>query len=239
MSAGIAIVHADPLHTQVYEHLWTALADGTLAAGDRLKDTVWAERLGVSRTPVREALRKLAHDGALDPQGPGGYRVHRFSMEEVGELYRCRAALEALVAEEAAMRGNLALVDALGASIRTAEAALAADDLEALQPANGAFHRLLTDSSRNKHLRHLLEQTRRVVQMARRQVLASASLAAAPRDEYRSSMEAVVADHRALHAAIAAGDGPRAATLMRSHLLATAQDMITLLGRQALATDAA
>lgn len=238
MSAETAIIHADPLHAQVYEKLWDALASGALAAGDRLKDTAWAERLGVSRTPVREALRKLAHDGALDPLGPGGYRVHRFSTEEVSELYRCRAALEVLVAEEAAMRGGPELAEELGANIAAAEAALAADDLEALQPVNGAFHRLLAGSSRNKHLRHLLEQTRRIVQMARRQVLASASLAPAPRDEYRRGMETVVADHRALHAAIAAGDAPRAATLMRSHLLATAQDMITLLG-QSRATDAA
>jgi DNA-binding GntR family transcriptional regulator len=229
MKPDLTVAHADPLHAQVYERIWNSLSAGELPAGDRLKDTEWAARLGVSRTPVREALRKLAHDGALDPQGPGGYRVHLFSPAEVDDLYRCRAALEALVAEEVAGRRDEALLAQLAANLKTAEAALARDDLEALQPVNGAFHDALIDATQNVHLRRLLEQTRRVVQMARRQVLARAVTEAAPRGDYRRSMEAVVADHRALYEALAAGDASRAGSFMRRHLLATAKDMMALL----------
>jgi DNA-binding GntR family transcriptional regulator len=218
----------DPLHARVYDLLWARLTDGELPAGTRLKDTEWAARLGVSRTPVREAFRKLAHDGALEPLGPGGYQVRRFTAEEIGEIYRCRAALEALAAEEAARNGK-ALRRELAANITAAEAALAADDLEALQRLNGAFHDAVLDASGNSHLRRLLEQTRRVVHLARRQVLARTAAGEVPSRDYRDSLTRVIDDHRALQAALAREDAAQAAVLMRSHLLATAQHMADLL----------
>src|ERR1700722_7323913 len=93
--------HGDPLHLQVYDHIWTALMAGELPPGTRLKDGDWAQRLGVSRTPVREAFRKLVQDGALDPLESVGFSVHVFTAREVAGLYHCRGALERLVAEEA------------------------------------------------------------------------------------------------------------------------------------------
>jgi DNA-binding GntR family transcriptional regulator len=218
-----------PLHSQVYEHLWAALIDGELAPGTRLKDGAWATRLGVSRTPVREAFRKLVQDGALDPQDSVGFRVHAFSAGEVLGLYRCRAALEALVAEEAAADRSPALLSELAANIAAAQHALDAADLDALQRLNGEFHLVLLDASRNRHLRRLLEQTGRSVRMARGQVMRRAAADAALREDYRRSLQPVVDDHRTLHAAVAAGDAARAAALMHTHLMETARDMTLLL----------
>jgi DNA-binding GntR family transcriptional regulator len=218
-----------PLHAQVYDHLWTALIDGELGPGTRLKDGDWATRLGVSRTPVREALRKLVQDGALDPQDSVGFRVHAFTAAEVLGLYRCRAALEALVAEEAAADRSPALLSELAANIAAAQHAFDAGDLDALQQLNGAFHLILLDASRNPHLRRLLEQTGRSVRMARGQVLRRAAADATLREDYRRSLQPVVDDHRALHAAVAAGDTTGAAALMHTHLMETARDMTLLL----------
>jgi GntR family transcriptional regulator of vanillate catabolism len=218
-----------PLHSQVYEHLWAALIDGDLPSGTRLKDGDWATRLGVSRTPVREAFRKLVQDGALDPQDSVGFRVHAFTSEEVLGLYRCRAALEALVAEEAAADHSPGLLSELAANIAAAQQALDAANLDALQRLNGEFHLILLDASRNRHLRRLLEQTGRSVRMARGQVLRRAAADAALREDYRRSLQPVVDDHRALHEAVAAGDTARAASLMHNHLLETARDMTFLL----------
>jgi DNA-binding GntR family transcriptional regulator len=224
-----AIDRAEPLHARTYDVLWQRLEDGELPAGARLRDTDWATRLGVSRTPVREALRKLAHDGVLDPLGPGGYEVHRFSAAEVGELYRCRAALEALAAEEAARRNGAALAEALARNVAEAAEALARDDLEVLQRLNGAFHDAVLDAAATPYLQRLLEQTRRLVRVARRQLLAQALADRAPRGAYREGLVRVLDDHRALQHAIAEGDGARAGALMRGHLLATARDMGALL----------
>lgn len=221
--------HGDPIHVQVYDRLWEGLISGELTASQRLKDTEWSVRLGVSRTPVREAFRKLAHDGALDALDTVGYRVHAFSGSEVGGLYRCRAALEALVAEEIAGNPAPDLLARLAANIEAAEQALAADGFAALQRLNGEFHMILVNASRNPHLRRLLDQTGRIVRMARQQVMTRAGSDGALRRHYRESLEAVVSDHRALLAGVAAGDGARSATLMRSHLLATAHSMSALL----------
>jgi DNA-binding GntR family transcriptional regulator len=227
--ASSFVGHGSPIHVQVYDRLWEGLMAGELPAGQRLKDTEWSVRLGVSRTPVREAFRKLAHDGALDALETVGYKVHAFSPSEVAGLYRCRAALEALVAEEVASEPNPDLLVRLAANIEAAERELEADDFVALQRLNGEFHFILVNASRDPHLRRLLEQTGRIVRMARRQVMMHAGSDDALRSDYRDSLQLVVADHRALLAALAAGDAARSATLMRNHLLATAQRMSALL----------
>jgi DNA-binding GntR family transcriptional regulator len=234
-----AFGRAEPLHARTYDLLWQRLESGELAAGARLKDTDWAARLGVSRTPVREALRKLAHDGALDPLGVGGYQVHRFSAGEIAELYRCRAALEALAAEEAARRGGAALSAVLEANVAAAGQALEAGDLEALQQLNGAFHDAVLEAAESPYVMRLLEQIRRLVRMARRQLLARAMAGAESHGAYREGLVRVLADHVALHGAIAASDGARAGALMRSHLLATARDMGAVLDSATLLGDAA
>jgi DNA-binding GntR family transcriptional regulator len=227
--ASSFVGHGSPIHVQVYDRLWEGLMAGELPAGRRLKDSEWSVRLGVSRTPVREALRKLAHDGAVDALETVGYKVHAFTPSEVAGLYRCRAALEALVAEEVAIEANPDLLVSLAANIEAAERELEADDFDALQRLNGEFHFILVNASHDPHLRRLLEQTGRVVRMARRQVMMHASSGETLRSDYRDSLRLVVADHRVLLAALAARDVARSATLMRSHLLATAQRMSALL----------
>jgi GntR family transcriptional regulator, vanillate catabolism transcriptional regulator len=218
-----------PLHAQVYEHLWAALIGGDLPPGTRLKDGDWATRLGVSRTPVREAFRKLVQDGALDPQDSVGFRVHAFTSADVLGLYRCRAALEALVAEEAANNHSPGLLSELAENVAAAQHALDAGDLDALQRLNGDFHLILLDASRNRHLRRLLELTGRSVRMARGQVLRRAAASTDLRENYRRSLQPVVDDHRTLYEAVAAGDAARAASAMHNHLLETARDMTLLL----------
>ena len=218
-----------PLYIQVYDHIWAALVSGELLAGTRLKDGDWATRLGISRTPVREAFRKLVQEGAMDPLGSVGFSVHAFTPDEVIGLYRCRAALEALVAEEAAADRSPALLDALAANIAAAERALDESDFAELQRLNSDFHTTLLGASRNPHLRRLIEQTGRSVRMARRQVLHYASTHPGRRDDYLRSLQPVLDDHRALYRAVAAGNAILAASMMRDHLLDTARDMITLL----------
>ena len=224
-----SVGQAAPLHIQVYDHIWRALMAGELPAGARLKDGTWAERLGVSRTPVREAFRKLMQDGAIDPLDSVGFRVHAFTPEEITGLYACRAALEALVAEEAAAHSGGELLSRLSANTTAAETALSQGDIEALQRINGEFHAILLNVSQNRHLRRLVEQTERSVHMARQQVLQRAASDAVRRDDYLRGLQAVLNHHRALVDAIAAGDAARASATMRDHLLCTAQDMTLLL----------
>ncbi len=227
--AAAPIALSEPLYSQAYDRIWAALIAGDLQAGARLKDGEWAERLGISRTPVREAFRKLMQDGAIDPLSSVGFRVHEFTADEILGLYRCRAALEAVVAEEAAAERSPTLLDALAENIEAAEHALHIDDLEALQRLNSAFHRILLETGGNPHLRRLLEQTGRSVQMARRQVLRRANEGSECKADYRRSLQAVLDDHRALLKAVASGDTALAGSMMRDHLMDTARDMAVTL----------
>lgn len=92
------------LFEQIHQILWDKIRSGEIVPGQRLKDIEWANRLGVSRTPVREAMRKMQQEGVLMPLAQGGYEVRPTSRRDLIELYRCRAALETLAAEEAAER---------------------------------------------------------------------------------------------------------------------------------------
>jgi DNA-binding GntR family transcriptional regulator len=231
--ASQPIGQGDPLYIQVYDHIWAALVAGELPAGTRLKDGDWATRLRVSRTPVREAFRKLVQEGVVDPLESVGFRVHAFTPDEVIGLYRCRAALEALVAEEAAADRSPGLLSEMAANIAAAEQALNSGDFDGLQRLNSEFHFIMLDASRNRHLRRLVEQTGRSVRMARRQVMQHATANPARREDYRRSLQPVLDDHRALYQAVAAGDAALAASVMRTHLLQTAQDMTAMLAATA------
>src|SRR4029077_6682136 len=90
------------LFEQIHGILWEKIRSGEIESGQRLKDIEWARKLNVSRTPVREAMRKMQQEGVLIPLAQGGYEVRPTSRADLIELYRCRAALEALAAEEAA-----------------------------------------------------------------------------------------------------------------------------------------
>jgi DNA-binding GntR family transcriptional regulator len=227
------IGQGDPLYIQVYERIWAALTAGELPAGTRLKDGEWAARLGVSRTPVREAFRKLMQEGVIDPLDSVGFRVHAFTPDEVNGLYRCRAALEALVAEEAAKDHSPGLLSELAANLTATEHALDKGDIEGLQRLNSDFHTILLGANRNPHLRRLVEQTGRSVRMARRQVLRNANANATRREDYRRSLQPVLVDHRAIYAAVAAGNVILAALMMRDHLLDTVHDMAAMLDADA------
>ena len=226
------IGQGDPLYIQVYERIWATLMAGELPAGARLKDGEWAARLGVSRTPVREAFRKLMQEGVIDPLDSVGFRVHAFTPDEVIGLYRCRAALEALVAEEAATDPSPGLLSELAANLTATEHALDKGDIERLQRLNSDFHTILLGASRNRHLRRLVEQTGRSVRMARRQVLRNANANATRREDYRRSLQPVLVDHRAIYEAVAAGNVILAASMMRDHLLDTVHDMAVMLNAE-------
>src|SRR3989304_10009044 len=95
-----------PLREEVYGALRRAIVQGELSPGNRVVETELAGRLGISRTPVREALRKLAAEGFI-AKGPGSSLVvSAMSPEEVEETFRIRAVLEGLAAHLAAERAT-------------------------------------------------------------------------------------------------------------------------------------
>ncbi len=216
-----------PLFDQIYDILWERILAGEIRPGTRLSDLDWSKRLDVSRTPVREAMRKLQQDGVLLPLDRGGYEVRRMEADDLVALYRCRAVLEALAVRGAARALSDEAVAALAADVEEADAMLAAGRLEEAFALNTRFHTTLLSADDNPYLERLLKDLRRMILFARASLMIAAHERDATRD-YRAHIGSVVSDHRAIAAALAARDGAAAAERMESHLFATGEDMARL-----------
>ncbi len=104
-----------------YSTLLNEIVDGTLEAGTILAEVEQSNRLGVSRTPLREALSRLRKDGLIAAQSGRGLAVTEISVEDILELYELRQPLEQQAARLAALRGNPALFASLADEFRHAE----------------------------------------------------------------------------------------------------------------------
>jgi DNA-binding GntR family transcriptional regulator len=219
-------VEKNHLFEQIHKVLWEKIRSGDIVPGQRLKDIEWAQRLGVSRTPVREAMRKMQQEGVLIPLTQGGYEVRGTSRRDLIELYRCRAALEALATEDAAARAGDAEVARLETLVRQCDDAIAADDLDAAFAHNSAFHKAIVDLSGNAHLQGLLDSLQKLVFFYRSALLKMSKDDAGNRAQYVERLRIKQDHHRAILAAIRARDAARAGALMRDHVRETAEDLL-------------
>ncbi|RMH52683.1 MAG: GntR family transcriptional regulator [Alphaproteobacteria bacterium] len=177
---------------------------GALMPGDRLREELIAERLGLSRTPVREALRRLEAEGIVEHRPRVGAAIRRLGHAEIVELYEMRMVLERTAAELAARHGLVAEFDTL--------AALNAEIAACPDPVRGAainqdFHRTLYHAGRN---RFLLEAA---------QPLNNALLLLGPTTYVDPDRVAVVVqEHSAVIDALRAGDAGAAGAAAAAHL---------------------
>lgn len=177
---------------------------GDLRPGSRLVESELAERLGVSRTPIREALQRLETQGVVTRDGRS-LVVAELDHDQLGELYVVRAELEGLAARLAARHAAPEEVRVL-AELLEADHALLGDPA-ALARANKRFHRQIHLASHN---RYLIQQLAHIHQAMA--LMATTSLAAAGRGPE------ALAEHGAILAAIAAGRGEEADEAMRTHI---------------------
>lgn len=177
----IAVQRAAPLAEQVYGHLRSILRSHAFEPGDRLVDSALAKRLNVSRTPVREALMRLAADGLVETQG-GGFIVPRLTLADVRDVFEIRRLLEpaaaAKVADALDKQGRRELAEAMLA----ADGAIAADDASAFAAANIAFRAAWVSRIPNQRMRQTLLRFDDQVSMVRRLTLADPVSRAAAHD---------------------------------------------------------
>jgi DNA-binding GntR family transcriptional regulator len=190
------------------------ILDGTYPAGSRLTELEVAAALGMSRTPVREAIRTLAADGLVRPTG-WGVTVVALDLGDLDHAYQVRAALDGLTAELAADRqrtGRIAIADlaSVRAAATDAAQATAAGRLQQAVEHNRRFHRRIAELAGNPIALSALDRLWD-------QILVSTlhSLAAPARPEQ------VAAQHEELLAAVADGRVADAGRLARQHALDT------------------
>ena len=148
------------LGSDVYGNLWDWILGHNLHPGEKLSDLRLSEELGVSRTPVREALHRLAQDGVVDYAPNRGFFVARFSATDIAEIFDLRAALEALACRTAGNRSpppsfTRALDELNRVESKIAEAVTDQHRLDASRvflEADQGFHRWIVEQSGNQRL---------------------------------------------------------------------------------------
>jgi len=191
---------------------------GELQPGQRLAELGLAERLGVSRTPIRQALPALAREGLLAAAGRRGYVVRSFSPEDVADAIETRGLLEGLAARRIAERGASAeLLQRLKECLAEGDAIVARKRFEALDEQrysemNGRFHALIVEGSGSRILADSLAHNDHVPFASAKAVAFSKDLAVLlPVLSYAHRQ------HHAIVQALEKGEGARVEALMREH----------------------
>lgn len=198
----------------VYDRIRRGIVEGRHPPGSRLVEQRLAESLSVSRTPVREAVRRLESEGLVVVERNRGAHVRPLSEHDVADLYEVRARLEAYAAELAAERAQpddvASLTDAAEEFASAVERAVPGDldPVRALDAANARFHGTLHAASRHGRIRQL------VAGAVDAPLVFQALQRFEPAELDRSALF-----HHLIAEAVAAGEGGRAGRLMTEHVL--------------------
>jgi DNA-binding GntR family transcriptional regulator len=146
------------LADEVYDQLVSAIMNLDIGQQDRLVQEKLATDLGISRTPVREALMRLEQEGVLQKSAQGGYRLHQMSDQEVRELYQTRAAIEGQVARILAEKNDPSDLAKLRETIKREENISSATIRDYFE-ANRNIHRHFVELANNRYLLEMFDMT--------------------------------------------------------------------------------
>jgi DNA-binding GntR family transcriptional regulator len=203
------------LERRVYERLRDEIVSGLLRPGEQLVEARIAADLGVSKTPVREALIRLQRDGLVEIEPYRGAHVVEPSAEDVREILELRLLIESQIARDLAERQPVDILDALGASVAESRAAFEAGDSQRLLGAITEFSDVLAGSCDNSRMVKLLADLRSVLLL-----IGNTSLRA-PGREARS-----IAEHERIIEALRAGDADAAAAATADHIHSIERDSL-------------
>jgi len=210
-----AIRIAQPaLYEEVAERLRQRIFSHELPPGTWIDEQALAEDYGISRTPLREALKVLASEGLVTLKPRRGCYVTELSGGDIQEIFPIIAMLEGRCAYEATQKASGADVARLEKIQDTLEMAAAASDIPAYFEANQQFHQELWQMTGNRWLLQVIQDLRKVLKLTRYQSLSVDG-------RLKKSME----EHRELLAAIKAKQPELAEQVMKQHLIAGSEAM--------------
>jgi DNA-binding GntR family transcriptional regulator len=196
-----------PLGEIVYETLREAIIKQILKPGERLMEQELAEEMGVSRTPVREALRKLELEGYVVMIPRKGAYVAGLSIKDINNVFEIRGALETLAAGLAASRATQEEIEEMERNLVMEAALFETSDLPKTIEVDTRFHELIYRASKNNRLQNMLKDLRDQVQRFRTTTLA-----------VPGRMKFALDEHRRIVEAIAAGNVQEAKLAIREHI---------------------
>lgn len=214
LKAFMALPERRSLGHSVYENLKEAIVEGTLVPESRVVETRFAEALGISRTPVREAMHKLEQEGLLRQDPKGGFYVVGLTRADIEEAFGIRGVLESYAARLATIRHQEGELAPLEEKLADYEVCLEQGRVDELPGINTDFHELLYGLSRSPKLVKMINDIRVQIFRFRQVILRIDAMA-------RISHK----DHRLMMKAIRTRQADRVERLVREHIL-RGQDIV-------------
>ena len=196
-----------PLRDVVFNTLRTAIITGEFAPGERLMEISLAERLGVSRTPVREAIRKLELEGLVVMIPRRGAEVARITEAGLKEVLEVRCALEELAVELACQRSDKASLEQLREAHQKFVDAVEKGDTLEITNQDEAFHECIFDMGRNKRLVQVVHNLKEQMFRYRMEYVKDVSF-----------HQEIVREHESMLQAISKGRVDEAREIMKHHI---------------------
>jgi DNA-binding GntR family transcriptional regulator len=203
--------HASNIQTlamAVQREIERQILTGELKAGARLSESAMAERLGVSRGPVREAMRGLKEAGLVDIIANKGVVVRKIGLEEALDLYDLRSAVFGLACATLARRRSRAQCRSLQENLKRMQEACHEGDKDAYYRLNVEFHAHILDFCGNRRAKSVYEGVVKEMHLFRRRGLSRVP-----------NIEASLREHEAILDAVMAGDAEAAQAAGRAHVL--------------------
>ncbi len=204
-----------PLREVVCETLRDAVRRGILQPGERLMEIQLAEDLGVSRTPVREAIRKLEMEGYVIMMPRRGTYVADLSIRDINEVFEIRTSLESLASGLAAERINEDELEKLQRLLVEIGAYIKSGDMESIVRTDTEFHDLLYQASRNSRLVGIISNLREQLTRFRTTSMS-----------FPGRLKATLEEHRKIVEAIAQGDEKAARKAAEHHMEKSEQTLL-------------
>jgi DNA-binding GntR family transcriptional regulator len=203
------------IRQKVYEHLREEILNCEIKAGERLVESDLANSIGVSRTPVREALHTLEREGLVDAMHRVGYVVRPISEGEVSELCGIRLALEGVALRWALQKAPRELAEVLRKNVTLCEQRTDAGDVKAFVELDAQFHELISRIAGSKRLLEMTESIRRSMLRYRIQSIYS-----------EDNVLRAITGHKAILTAIENGDGRAAQHALHAHIMQSKKDIL-------------
>lgn len=203
----LKMAQSQTLQNQVYEYLHERIVSGNILPGQRIVEEKISQETGVSRSPIREAIRRLNSDGLVSVSPRGGVKVYRPTFSDFKYLFECRLSLEPTAAYYAALRMGEKQRDHLSNVVAEMNLVVGKKDLEKLKSLSTQFHLLIVEGSGNPYLMKMMNQFYSLITFYRNAVL-----------NIPLRLEEGAEEHQAVWQAIQTQDGKAAEELMKAHI---------------------
>jgi DNA-binding GntR family transcriptional regulator len=180
------------LRSRVFSQLQNDILNGLYESGDSLIETKLSEEMGVSRTPIREALRQLELEGLVQSIPNKGVIVKGITEQDIRDIYTIRMLIEGLAARWAAEKATPQELEELKEAVELEEFYTAKNDRNHLIQFDSKFHDIIFRASKSKPLMHTLSTFHHYVQRARGISMMSPGRAAEVLEEHRAILQAIV-----------------------------------------------